>query len=103
MNVYVPFRGIHESHWRLLPWVFISCSSIVSATIEFFISDRNLLLNPAVFIEGIPPSMLMNVLSKRHPPTGCTAAFIALIFFSASTDAFLNRRRLWFLLWFFYW
>ena len=38
----------------------------------------------------------MNVLGWRIPIPGCNAAFIVLIFFSDSTDAFMTKISLWF-------
>ena len=74
-------------------------SSIFSANIYLFVSDWNLLLKPAVFIEGISLGMLMNVLWCRSQPAFCTANFIVLILFYYSTAAFMTRISLWFPWW----
>ena len=54
------------------------------------------MLKPNIYVEGFPESVPMNDLGWRLPLYGCTAAFIVLILFSASTAAFLTKRSLWF-------
>ena len=73
--------------------------SIASATIYLIYLDWKLLTKPAICVEGVPTSNTTNVLGWRLALTVCTAAFIVLIFFSASTAAFLTKRSLWFHWW----
>ena len=69
--------------------VDIAYSSSASTTIELFYFTWNIPAKPEIFIGSISPSMLMNVLGWHMPPSGCTAAFVVLVFSSTYTAALL--------------
>ena len=52
--------------------------------------------NPAICIEGLPPSIPMNALGWWLTLDGFTAAIIVIIYFSDYTSVFLTTRSLWF-------
>ena len=67
----------HYSHWRLLPWVFNSCCCRFFCILLqcfhchiFYFPVWNLPPYPAMFIEGIPLMVPMNILGWRLPTTG---------------------------------
>ena len=48
-----------------------------SATIDIFSSDWKLITKPAIFIEGLPPIIPMNVLVLQLLLAGFTATFLS--------------------------
>ena len=82
--------------------VDIAYSSSASTTIELFYFTWNIPAKPEIFIGRISPSMLMNVLGWHMPPSGCTAAFVVLVFSSTYTAALLIIIILWFPCWLVY-
>ena len=87
----LPLLGLHKPLQKLPPHI-----TPVLPLPCIFLSDLNLPYKPAIFIEGFPQSIPMNVLVWQLPPSGCTTHFIVLVFFSTSTDEFLTKGGLFF-------
>ena len=64
-----------------------------SAIMKLFSYDWNLPTKPAILIEGILQRMLVNVLGRRLPPSGCTVNYSVLVFFYEYTIAFTYQNN----------
>ena len=69
-------------------------SSSDYSTIELLSPAWKLPPNTAIFIERFPPSTPTNILGQRLTFAGCTATYIVITLFYASTVAFMTKRSL---------
>ena len=75
--------------------------SSASEIIKLLSPAWKLTSNIAIFVEGSPPIVPINVLGWCTLISGCVATFVVLVFFSGTTTIFLTKKSLWFPRWFF--